>query len=180
MRSSPARDLSRTMPPLPSLSCRHRRRRLGDVLAPPTAPDLTAPARPPFAELMRRGRGSAPLPAGFGTLWTSVAVDLVGFGIVFPLLPLYARRFGASAAGVGFVAGPALGALSAAGDARLPFFVAAALAALNAAAAVRRLPETNPQHRRAAAHAWVAQTGLEDDVVVVVAPEDEARGGLPR
>lgn len=46
---------------------------------------------------MKRSRGErSPLPAGFGTIWTSVAIDLVGFGIVLPILPLYAERFGAS------------------------------------------------------------------------------------
>ena len=42
-----------------------------------------------------------PLPAGFGVIWTTVALDLVGFGIVLPVLPLYARRFHASAAVAG-------------------------------------------------------------------------------
>ncbi len=179
------------------------------------------------------------MPAGFGSLWTTVAVDLVGFGIVLPILPIYARRFhlsnaeaallvaafsaasfvasplwgrlsdrvgrkpvlivslvgtavgslltglaggavlllvgrlvdgasGASVAvaqasvadlatpeerprlfgflgaafGLGFVAGPALGALAALGGPRLPFFLAAAIAGLNALVALRRLPET--------------------------------------
>lgn len=191
---------------------------------------------------MRKG-ARVPLPAGFATIWTTVALDLVGFGIVLPILPLYARDLGASPAtigalvasfslmqvvfsplwgrvsdrwgrkpvlivslvgtavgslltglagslwllfagrildgisgasvsvaqaavtdvaaprerarllgllgaafGVGFVVGPALGALAALGDRRLPFLVAAAIAAVNAAVAVRRLPET----RRAA------------------------------
>lgn len=37
------------------------------------------------------------MPPGFGTVWVTVAVDLVGFGIVLPILPLYAQRFHASA-----------------------------------------------------------------------------------
>ncbi len=189
----------------------------------------------------RRRRDRPPLPPGFGTIWTAVAVDLVGFGIVLPILPLYAKRFhttsfqatmlvaafaaasfvcsplwgrvsdrfgrkpvllvslagtavgslitglagglavllvgriidGASGAsvsvaqaaaadlagpadrhrlfgllgaafGVGFVAGPALGSLAALGGPRLPFFLAAAIAAVNTAVAARRLPETHP------------------------------------
>lgn len=44
-----------------------------------------------------------PLPAGFGVIWTTVALDLVGFGIVLPVLPLYARRFHASAAVAGLL-----------------------------------------------------------------------------
>ena len=68
---------------------------------------------------MRRERS---LPAGFGTIWTAVALDLVGFGIVLPILPLYAERFDASPLVVGllvasfslaqFVCAPFLGRLS--------------------------------------------------------------------
>src|SRR5438874_13503277 len=46
------------------------------------------------------GAGRRPrskLPPGFGSIWLTVAVDLIGFGIVLPILPLYAERFGASA-----------------------------------------------------------------------------------
>lgn len=185
--------------------------------------------------------GRSHLPAGFGTIWTAVAIDLIGFGIVLPILPIYAKRFhtssfeaallvaafsaasfvcsplwgrisdrfgrrpvllislagtaigslitglawspvllfvgrivdggsGASvsvaqaaaadlttaedrarlfgllgaAFGVGFVAGPAIGALGALGGPRLPFFLAAGLAVVNTAVAWRRLPETRP------------------------------------
>ena len=196
-----------------------------------------------------------PLPPGFGTLWVCVALDLVGFGLVLPILPLYAEEFGASPAsatalvaafsaaqlvfspiwgrvsdrvgrkpvlvlslvgtavgslvtglagslailflgrildgisgasiavaqaavadvappeqrarllgllgaafGVGFVAGPALGGLAALGGPQLPFFVAAALAAVNAVVALRRLPETlqapRPARRAVDPIAW--------------------------
>ena len=47
---------------------------------------------------MRPRRSREPLPAGFGTIWLAVAIDLVGFGVVFPILPLYARRFHVSSA----------------------------------------------------------------------------------
>ena len=190
---------------------------------------------------MRRFRARTPLPPGFGTIWLAVAIDLIGFGIVLPILPIYARRFhttafqatllvaafsaaslicspiwgrisdrfgrrpvllvslagtavgslltglagglavlligriidGASGAsvsvaqaaasdlarpaarprlfgllgaafGVGFVAGPALGALAALSGPRLPFFLAAGLATVNTLVALRRLPETRP------------------------------------
>jgi MFS family permease len=63
-----------------------------------------------------------PLPPGFWTIWTTVALDLVGFGIVAPVLGLYAERFGASGTTVGllfasysaaqFVCAPLLGRLS--------------------------------------------------------------------
>ena len=47
----------------------------------------------------RREIGRAPLPPGFGTIWMTVAIDLVGFGIVLPILPQYAeRRFHVSSA----------------------------------------------------------------------------------
>src|SRR3954468_5291090 len=188
---------------------------------------------------VQTGRRSR-LPAGFGTIWVTVAIDLVGFGIVLPILPLYAKRFGASAVtataliaafsaaqfvcapilgrlsdrigrkpvllfspagtavaslvtglagsvavlfigriidgasgasvsvaqaagadvaspeerphllgllgaafGLGFVAGPAIGALAALGDHRLPFFIAAAIAGVNFVVAWFRLPETH-------------------------------------
>ena len=173
------------------------------------------------------------------TLWTTVAVDLVGFGIVVPILPTYAQQFGVSpttiglifasfsvaqlvfapiwgrlsdrigrkpilvislfgtavgsvltgvagavpllflgrlidgasgasvsvaqasaadlapphqraklmgllgaAFGVGFVAGPAIGALGSLIGPRVPFYLAAAIAFVNALVAIKRLPET--------------------------------------
>jgi len=188
---------------------------------------------------MAVGTERRPIPRGFGVIWTTVAIDLIGFGIVLPILPQYAERFGAGAAvigllsasfslaqlvfapvwgklsdrigrkpiiivslfgtaigslvtglagalwllflgriidgisgasvsvaqaavadiaparerarymgligaafGVGFVAGPAIGALAALGGPKVPFFVAAAIAAVNALIALKRLPET--------------------------------------
>ncbi|HWG72660.1 MAG TPA: MFS transporter [Acidimicrobiales bacterium] len=185
-------------------------------------------------------RSRAPLPPGFAIIWVSVAVDLVGFGIVLPILPIYAKRFHASsleatllvaafsagsfvasplwgrlsdrvgrkpvllvslagtavgslltgvagglvllfvgrvvdgisgasvsvaqasvsdlappserprlfgllgaAFGLGFVAGPAIGALAALGGPRVPFLLAAAISGVNAVVAIRRLPETS-------------------------------------
>ncbi len=187
----------------------------------------------------RGGAERTPLPKGFGVLWVTVAIDLIGFGIVLPILPQYAERFGAGAAligvlsasfslaqllfapvlgrlsdrvgrkpliilslfgtaagslltgvagsigilflgrivdgisgasvsvvqasvgdlaaprdrarlmgligaafGVGFVAGPAIGGLAALASPKLPFFIAAAIAAINGIVAIRRLPET--------------------------------------
>ncbi|HUO46666.1 MAG TPA: MFS transporter [Acidimicrobiia bacterium] len=42
-------------------------------------------------------------PRGFWVVWTAVAVDLLSFGIVIPLLPLYADSFGASPAAIGLI-----------------------------------------------------------------------------
>lgn len=186
-------------------------------------------------------RERSPMPAGFWIIWTTVALDLVGFGIVVPILGRYAERYGASglqvglmfatfsvaqmifapvlgrisdrvgrkpviifslvgtavgsvvtgaagalwvlflgraidgasgasvavaqgaiadiappdqrarligmlgaAFGVGFVVGPALGGLAALGGPHVPFYVAGALAGINAVAAYFRLPETKP------------------------------------
>jgi MFS transporter, DHA1 family, tetracycline resistance protein len=44
-----------------------------------------------------------PLPQGFGTIWLTVALDLVGFGIVVPILGRYAERYGASGLEVGLL-----------------------------------------------------------------------------
>ncbi len=49
-----------------------------------------------------------------------------------------------AAFGLGFVAGPAIGALAALGGPHVPFLVAAGLAAVNAVVAAVRLPETRP------------------------------------
>ena len=63
-----------------------------------------------------------PLPRGFWIIWSTVALDLVGFGIVVPILGRYASRFGAGGLVVGllfasfslaqFVCAPLLGRLS--------------------------------------------------------------------
>ena len=192
--------------------------------------------RPGTAEA---GRGPSFFLSPLGIVFTTVVIDLVGFGIVLPILPLWAEDFGASptqiglltasyaivqllfapvwgrlsdrygrrpvilasllgsaasalliglagtlvllfvarilqgisgasyaaaqayvadvtsrrdrargmgligaAFGLGFILGPAFGAAFSAVDARLPFFVAAGLAALNLAIAYRRLPES--------------------------------------
>jgi MFS transporter, DHA1 family, tetracycline resistance protein len=218
---------------------------------------------------VKRARSRTPLPPGFGTIWVSVALDLVGFGIVFPILPIYAKRFGVSSAtatglvaafagasfvfspiwgrisdrvgrkpililslagtavgslltglaggiallyvgriidgisgasvsvaqaavsdvappeqrarlfgllgaafGVGFVAGPALGALASLGGPRLPFYVAAAVAGINAVVAARRLPETHRPGTRPVAqgplHALRGGRGLSRLIAVAV------------
>jgi MFS transporter, DHA1 family, tetracycline resistance protein len=210
---------------------------------------------------LRPNGDRAPLPGGFATIWLTVAIDLVGFGIVLPILPIYAKHFhttafqatllvaafsaasilcsplwgrisdrvgrkpillislagtavgslvtglagglalllvgrvvdGASGAsvsvaqaaaadlsnsapaqrarlfgllgaafGVGFVAGPALGSVAALGGPRLPFFLAAGIAAVNLCVAARRLPETRlptdtPAPRRGGPLAAIAE-----------------------
>jgi DHA1 family tetracycline resistance protein-like MFS transporter len=56
-----------------------------------------------LASLRRRRPGRKPLPPGFGTIWSTVALDLVGFGILLPVLALYGERFGASPTTLGFL-----------------------------------------------------------------------------
>src|SRR5438874_8431219 len=193
----------------------------------------------------RTKRERRPLPPGFGVIWTTVALDLIGFGILFPVLARFARDAGASPAtagalvasfsvaqlvcspltgrlsdrigrkpviimslvgtalgslltglagslwllflgrvidgasgasvsvaqaavtdvaapeerarllgllgaafGAGFALGPAIGGIAALVSHRLPFFIAAAIAAVNALAAVKRLPETHSRGNR--------------------------------
>ncbi len=67
-------------------------------------------------------RERTPVPKGYWTIWTTVALDLIGFGIIVPILGRYAERFGASGFTVGllfasfslaqFVCAPLLGRLS--------------------------------------------------------------------
>jgi MFS transporter, DHA1 family, tetracycline resistance protein len=42
-------------------------------------------------------------PPGFWAAWTAVAIDLLGFGIIIPLLPLYAERFRATPVTIGLL-----------------------------------------------------------------------------
>lgn len=42
-------------------------------------------------------------PPGFWAVWTTVAIDLLGFGIIIPLLPLYAERFEADPMAIGLL-----------------------------------------------------------------------------
>lgn len=65
-----------------------------------------------------------------------------------------------SAFAVGFIVGPGLAGLLSLVDRRLPFFVAAGLAAANALAAIVRLPETRPADARDPAPAGLP--GAED------------------
>src|SRR5438132_12489766 len=46
-----------------------------------------------------------PSRARFGVIFFTVLIDLIGFGIVLPILPFYAQRFGAAGLGYGGVIG---------------------------------------------------------------------------
>src|SRR4051812_22685562 len=48
-------------------------------------------------------RDRVPVPKGYWTIWSTVALDLVGFGIIVPILGRYAERFGASGFTVGLL-----------------------------------------------------------------------------
>jgi DHA1 family tetracycline resistance protein-like MFS transporter len=75
------------------------------------------------------------------------------------------RLFGllGAAFGIGFVAGPALGAVAALAGPRVPFYLAAGLAGINALAAARRLPETHRPRRSVAATPGPATTASGAD-----------------
>lgn len=72
--------------------------------------------------LQRSNMRESKIPPGFWSIWTTVAMDLLGFGIIIPLLPLYAESFGASPTTIGllfasyslaqFVASPIWGRVS--------------------------------------------------------------------
>jgi MFS transporter, DHA1 family, tetracycline resistance protein len=56
------------------------------------------------AESPGKKKGREPLPRGFMTLWTTVVIDLIGFGVAIPVLGPFARdRFGASGFMVGLI-----------------------------------------------------------------------------
>jgi MFS transporter, DHA1 family, tetracycline resistance protein len=69
-----------------------------------------------------RSANRAPMPPGYWTLWTTVVVDMIGFGVIAPVLGAYAKRFGASPFTTGllvssfslmqFICSPLLGRLS--------------------------------------------------------------------
>lgn len=66
-------------------------------LDPAPAPPSGAPARRAHAAAERRAEPERkPRVTPLSLLFLTVFLDLVGFGIVIPLLPLYAERFGAS------------------------------------------------------------------------------------
>jgi DHA1 family tetracycline resistance protein-like MFS transporter len=56
-----------------------------------------------MARSRRRRADRQPLPPGFATIWSTVALDLIGFGIILPILAIYGERLGASPTTLGFV-----------------------------------------------------------------------------
>lgn len=64
------------------------------------APGYLGGALKPFRA---RGRGAAGGRSPLAVLFVTVFLDLVGFGIVIPLLPLYAERFGAGPVGAAWL-----------------------------------------------------------------------------
>src|SRR5580698_151305 len=74
---------------------------MSNLTGNPGPRSLVRMARTPRSRARSRRSARPPLPPGFGIIWTTVALDLVGFGIVLPVLPLYARRYHASAATAG-------------------------------------------------------------------------------
>jgi multidrug resistance protein len=231
--------------------------------------DGAAVGRVRLAAVARSRRERRPLPPGFGVIWTTVALDLIGFGILLPVLPRFAADAGASpttagvlvasfsvaqllfapvwgrvsdrvgrkpvlivsligtaigslltglagsalwllfvgrivdgasgasvsvaqasvtdlaapdqrarllgllgaAFGAGFALGPAIGGIAALADHRLPFFLAAVIAGVNALAAVRRLPETRHTRTRSGV--------VQYDMSQSATPEPRAGGLVP-
>src|SRR5258706_8894 len=85
--------------------------------------------------------------ARVGVIFFTVLIDLIGFGIVLPILPSYAQRFGA--VGMGFSLGPAIAGFS---DYYLgpaaPGLIAVGLSLANFVSAYFILPESlAPEHR---------------------------------
>jgi DHA1 family tetracycline resistance protein-like MFS transporter len=91
---------------------------MSDLTRAPDARSLVLMARTPRTRAPSRRSARPPLPKGFGTIWTTVALDLVGFGIVLPILPLYAKRYHASA----FTAGALVASFSLAQLIASPFW----------------------------------------------------------
>lgn len=58
---------------------------------------MTWAGPPALRGAVRTGPDRRSSPAGFGVIWTTVAIDQIGFGMVLPILGIYARRLGASA-----------------------------------------------------------------------------------
>jgi MFS family permease len=79
-----------------------------------------------------------------------------------------------AAFGFGFLAGPIIGGLTALIDRRAPFIVAAGIAAVNAAVAVRRLPETHPRRAGATATPTFSRSTAAES-----APVDLQNGDRP-
>jgi MFS transporter, DHA1 family, tetracycline resistance protein len=68
---------------------------------PPTTPNIDpkldrTPAKPGKSE-------REPLPAGFWVVWTTVVIDLIGFGIAIPVLNPFARELGSTPLTIGFI-----------------------------------------------------------------------------
>lgn len=51
----------------------------------------------------RRGQGPSFFLSPLGIVFTTVVIDLVGFGLVLPILPLWAEEFGASPVQIGLI-----------------------------------------------------------------------------
>ncbi len=71
-----------------------------------TPPSPVAPSAPGS----KRGRSNKagkperePLPAGFWVVWTTVVIDLIGFGIAIPVLNPFARQLGSTPLMIGFI-----------------------------------------------------------------------------
>jgi MFS transporter, DHA1 family, tetracycline resistance protein len=77
---------------------------------PPTMPDAgpnTGPNNDPKPKRGRAGKtgksAREPMPPGFWVVWTTVVIDLIGFGIAIPVLNPFARELGSTPVMIGFI-----------------------------------------------------------------------------
>ena len=91
-RPGPPRTAPAPTPCATELAADGLRRRGHARRARVVRPGLMAAAAPVAPVVGVAARPARPLPPGFGVIWTTVAVDLIGFGIVLPILPQYAER----------------------------------------------------------------------------------------
>ena len=77
----------------------------GDLPLLPPLPraDLRRPRRRRGVAMSRAARGPSFFLSPLGIVFTTVVIDLVGFGIVLPILPLWAETFGASPVQIGLI-----------------------------------------------------------------------------
>jgi MFS transporter, DHA1 family, tetracycline resistance protein len=73
---------------------------------PPSASEAEQSKRGPGRQKGQGKRAKSerePMPAGFWVVWTTVVIDLIGFGIAIPVLNPFARQLGSTPLTIGFI-----------------------------------------------------------------------------